>query len=127
MDAGTADSYGSGSAQGVFDRLLHGGLIALLIASTMNSLSLEWRVSGTEFTVRPDQVVLVLLVPLVFLAFILGRFRFQLTLFDWVVLGFLGSNFAASIVSAPSPAASVRGAVLLAAYGAMYFVVKQIL
>ena len=126
MDARTADSE-RGSAQRVFDRLLHGGLIALLIASTMNGLSLEWRVSGTEFTVRPDQVVLVLLVPLVFLAFVLGRFRFQWTLFDWVVLGFFGSNFAASILSGSSPTASIRGAVLLAAYGAMYFVVKQIL
>jgi O-antigen ligase len=105
---------------------VHPGLISLLIASTMNGLSAEWAVFGREITVRPDQVVLVFLLPVLALAYGLGRFRLHLNRFEWVVLAFLFTNFASSMLISPSQRASLQGAALLGACVAMYFVTREI-
>lgn len=109
------------------DALVNIGLVALLIASTLNGLSFEWGVLGTELTIRPDQVVLVCLLPVLALACLLGRLRLHFILFEWVVLGFLLSNVAASMLFSPARNASLKGTVLLGGYVSMYFVVRQIL
>jgi hypothetical protein len=77
MNPRTASAGGNaGVSRNSLDRVLYVGLIALLIAGTMNGLALEWHGGGTEFTLRPDQAVLILMLPLVFLALVIGRFRF---------------------------------------------------
>ena len=114
------------SGQHWVDRLVHPGLAGLLIASTMNGLSADWAVFGREITVRPDQVVLVFLLPILALAYGLGRFRLHLNRFEWVVLAFLFTNFASSMLISPSQSASLQGAALLGACVAMYFVTREI-
>jgi hypothetical protein len=114
------------SGQHWVDRLVHPGLVGLLIASTMNGLSADWAVFGREITVRPDQVVLVFLLPVLALAYGLGRFRLHLNRFEWVVLAFLFTNFASSMLISPSQRASLQGAALLGACVAMYFVTREI-
>jgi hypothetical protein len=109
------------------DLCLYVALVALLVASTMNGLSVDWAVLGTEVTIRPDQVVLLFLLPTVALAFVLSRLRFHVTLFDGVVLAFIFSNAASSILVSHSPKASLQGTLLLGMYATMYFVVRQIL
>lgn len=108
------------------DTFVKVGLTGLLIASTLNGLTFDWQVFGREITVRPDQVVLVVILPLLALAVILGRFRLHLILFDWVVLGFLVSNVTSSLLVSSSRNASLQASVLLGAYAAMYFVARQI-
>jgi hypothetical protein len=115
------------SGQHWVDRLVHPGLAGLLIASTMNGLSADWAVFGREITVRPDQVVLVFLLPILALAYGLGRFRLHLNRFEWVVLAFLFTNFASSMLISPSQSASLQGAALLGACVAMYFVTREII
>jgi hypothetical protein len=92
----------------------------------MNGLSADWVVFGREITVRPDQVVLVFLLPVLALAYGLGRFRLHLNRFEWVVLAFLFTNFASSMLISPSQSASLQGTALLGACVAMYFVTREI-
>jgi O-antigen ligase len=108
------------------DRLVYVGLIALMITSTMNGLAFDWPVLGTEITIRPDQIALLMVAPVIVIAWGAGRYPLRLSWFDWVVLGFLASNLAASLLFSPSRSASLKGTLLLTGYAAMYFVVRHI-
>jgi hypothetical protein len=109
------------------EHVLYLGLVALLVATTLNGLTVDWRVLGSDITLRPDQLVIVLLFPLLVLESLRGGVRVRLILFDWVVLAFLVSNGVASLLFSPARNASLKGTLLLACYGGMYFAVRQIL
>lgn len=108
------------------DTLVYLGLVALLIASTLNGLSLELGSVGIDITIRPDQVVLVCVAPLLVLAWARRRLRVRVILFDWVVLGFLLSNAVASLLFSPVRSASIKGTLLLTCYVAMYVAVRLV-
>jgi hypothetical protein len=97
----------------------------MLIASTMNGASVDLGVYGNEITVRPDQLVLIVLAPILGLGYVAGAFRLHLLLFDWLVLGFVVSNLAASLLWSSSVNVSLKGSLLLAGYAAMYLLVKE--
>ena len=50
------------------DRVLFGGLVALVVAATMSGLWTDVTIWGREFTIRPDQVVLLALLPAIAVA-----------------------------------------------------------
>jgi hypothetical protein len=102
------------------------GLVIVLVASVLNGVSLEWSTLGSQLTVRLDQVALASFLPFVAVAWILRRLHIRMGLFDWTVVGFLISNAAAAIFISPVAGSSIKGTLLLACYGAMYLVVKQV-
>ncbi len=96
----------------------------LLITSTMNGFSIDVGVFGTTVTIRPDQVVLAVMAPVLGVVFLVGRLQVRPILFDWLVAGFVCSNVLASLFVSPSRGASLKGTLLLGSYAAMYFVVR---
>src|SRR5262245_40075173 len=58
------------------DRVVFGGLVALVAAATMSGLTRDVTIWGREFTIRPDQVVLLALLPAIAAALVRrGRVR----------------------------------------------------
>jgi len=98
------------------------GLVVLLTASTMNGLTSEVRAGALSMTIRPDQVVLVLLLPLLAVAFVQRRLRWHRTSLDVPVLGLFLANAFASVVFSPLKGMSLQGVLLMGVYVAMYFV-----
>lgn len=98
------------------------GLVLLLVASTLNGFTAEASLGAFRLTVRPDQVVLVLLLPLLGLAMLQRRVRWRRTILGWPVLGIVVANAFSSILFSASKRFSLQSTVLLAVYVAMYFV-----
>jgi hypothetical protein len=103
------------------------GLILLLITSTMNGLSFEVAVGTRRATIRPDQITLVLLLPLCAAALLTKRLRWHRTRLDLPIAGLLLANLFSSLVFSPVRGASLQGVVLVAIYASMYFVTANLL
>lgn len=102
-------------------------LPALLTAGTLNGLSFDWALLGASVTIHPDQIILVVLLPLLAALLVTGQVRVRLAMMDWLVLAYIFVNFVASAWFAPSRGASLQAAVLLAAYAAMYLVARLLI
>ena len=102
------------------DRGVFGGLVALVMAATMSGLTRDVTVWGRELTIRPDQVVLLALLPAIGAALLRrGRAR-RLAALHLPVLAFLAVNALASVAVSTVRDVSLQGTVLMGVYVAMY-------
>jgi hypothetical protein len=108
------------------DSLPLAGLVSLVAASTLNGLTFEVSVGTLRMTVRPDQVILLLLLPLLSVTLVQRRLRWHRTRADLPVLGLLITNALASVLFSPLKRESLQGVALLAFYVSMYFVTVQL-
>jgi hypothetical protein len=97
------------------------GVAVLLVASTLNGLAAELAVAGFAVTIRPDQVVLVLLGPLIVASLVASRAGFDRPLVHLPVIVLLVANTVASVLHSPLAAMSLQGVALMAVYVGMYF------
>jgi hypothetical protein len=102
-------------------------LILLLITSTMNGLSFEVVVGTRKATIRPDQITLVLLLPLCAAALLTRRLRWHRTRLDLPIVGLLLANLFSSLLFSPVRGGSLQGVALIAIYASMYFVTANLL
>ena len=102
------------------------GVTGLLVASTMNRFTIDWRVFGREITLRPDLIVFAVVVPALAVSWLTGRVRIRMKPIDWTVLAYLFTNLAASMLAAGTRMVGVQGTVLLGILMGMYFVTRHL-
>lgn len=99
------------------------GVYALLIASVCTAISVE----VGSLTIRPDQVITLLVVNLVFLFLTSGRRPFITTTLDWWVIAYLLVNVLSSLLHAPDLKTSLRKCLLLTVTFSAYFATTQLI
>ena len=77
------------------------GIALLLAASTLNGLTVDVTLAGRTVTIRPDQVVLVLLAPLVLATLVATRARLDRPFLHLPVVVLFLANLAASALHSP--------------------------
>jgi hypothetical protein len=102
------------------DRLLFGGLAGLVVAATMSGLRTDVIIFGREFTIRPDQVVLLALLPAIAVALARRGFARWWSVLHLPVFAFLAANAVASIAASGVRDVSLQGTALMTVYVAMY-------
>jgi O-Antigen ligase len=113
VDTGPTATSGS-------DRFLFGGLVALVVAATMSGLSTDVTIWGHEFTIRPDQVVLLALLPAIAVALTRRGLARCWSILHLPVFAFLAANAVASVTASGVRAVSLQGTALMTVYVAMY-------
>jgi hypothetical protein len=84
------------------------GIALLLAASTFNGLTMDMTLVGRTVTIRPDQVVLLLLAPLVVATLLATRGRLERPLLHLPVAVLFMANLAASVLHSPLRAMSLQ-------------------
>ena len=102
------------------DRVLFSGLVALVAAATMSGLSADVTVGGRAVTIRPDQVVLLALLPALAVALARQGLVRRYSVLHLPVLAFLAANALASVAVSRVRDFSLQGTALMAVYVAMY-------
>ena len=102
------------------DRVLFGGLVALVVAATMSGLRTDVTIRGYELTIRPDQVVLLALLPAIAVALARGGFYRSWSVLHLPVFAFLAANAVASVAASGVRDVSLQGTALMTVYVAMY-------
>src|SRR4030095_2620400 len=102
------------------DRFLFGGLVALVVAATMSGLRTDVTIWGHELTIRPDQVVLLALLPAIAVALTRRGLARSWSLLHLPVFAFLAANAVASVAASGVPDVSLQGTALMTVYVAMY-------
>jgi hypothetical protein len=102
------------------DSALFAGLVALVIAATMSDLRTDVIVWGREFTIRPDQVVLLALLPAIAVSLTRRGLARWWSVLHLPVFAFLAANAAASIAASRVRDVSLQGTALMTVYVAMY-------
>jgi hypothetical protein len=113
VDAGPPAMSGS-------DCVLFGGLVALVVAATMSGLTTDVTIRGYELTIRPDQVVLLALLPSIAVALTRRGFTRWWSVLHIPVFAFLAANAVASVAASGVRDVSLQGTVLMTVYVAMY-------
>ena len=85
------------------DRFLFGGLVALVVAATMSGLRTDVTIWGHELTIRPDQVVLLALLPAIAVALTRRGLARSWSLLHLPVFAFLAANAVASVAASGVP------------------------
>jgi O-antigen ligase len=101
----------------------YGALIAVLVASAIPRLTVQifsWNAKAEHFVAA--LVALVILVRVV-----LCEERLRLRGCDWLLLAFVGMNYAGSSINSPEPKATLRWALLFTLATASYFVLVHLL
>lgn len=102
------------------DRVLFGGLVALVVAATMSGLRTDVTIWGREFTIRPDQVVLLALLPAIIVALTRRGLARWWSVLHIPVFAFLAANAVASVAASGVRDVSLQGTALMTVYVAMY-------
>lgn len=102
------------------DRVLFGGLVALVVAATMSGLRTDVTIRGYELTIRPDQVVLVALLPAIAVALTRRGLARWWSVLHTPVFAFLAANAVASVAASGVRDVSLQGTALMTVYVAMY-------
>ena len=102
------------------DRVLFGGLVALVVAATMSGLMIDVTIWGREFTIRPDQVVLLALLPFIIVALRRRGLTRWWSVLHLPAFAFLAANAVASVVASGVRDVSLQGTALMSIYVAMY-------
>jgi len=102
------------------DRILFGGLVALVAAGTMSGLTRDVSIGGREFTIRPDQVVLLALLPAIAVALMRRGLARRNSVLHLPVFAFLAANALASVAVSRVRDVSLQGTALMGIYVAMY-------
>lgn len=98
----------------------YGGLLALILTSAMSHFYIE--VHGWK--ARPEHIVIILFVAMLFLRFAMGKFRVHLSRMDLFLVGYLVLNFISSWLESPQPSQTLRWALLNALAVLPYFFVR---
>ena len=99
------------------------GIYALVLASVCTAVSVE----VGPFTIRPEQVITVLLAVIVFLFLISGKRSAILTSLDWLIVSYLLLNVLSSLLHAPDVKTSLQKCLLLTVTFISYFVGTQLI
>ena len=102
------------------DRVLFGGLVALVAAATMSGLSTDVTIGGRAVTIRPDQVVLLALLPALAVALARQGLVRRYSVLHLPVFAFLAANALASVAASRVRDFSLQGTALMTVYVAMY-------
>jgi len=102
------------------DRYLFGGLVALVVAATMSGLKIDVTIRGHELTIRPDQVVLLALLPAIAVALTRRGLARWWSILHLPVFAFLAVNAVASVAASGVRDVSLQGTALMTVYVAMY-------
>jgi O-antigen ligase len=102
---------------------LHWGIYVLLIASTLSTISIEVSV----FTVRPDQVIALIIAVALLIYLISGKGPLIVTSLDWLILLYLVINISASAIHSPDVKTSLQRCLLLLITFSAYFVSTQVI
>src|SRR4029453_15227776 len=102
------------------DRVLFGGLVALVVAATMSGLRTDVTIRGYELTIRPDQVGLLAPLPAIAVALARGGFYRSWSVLHLPVFAFLAANAVASVAASGVRDVSLQGTALMTVYVAMY-------
>jgi hypothetical protein len=102
------------------DRFLFGGLVALVVAATMSGLRTDVTIRGHELTIRPDQVVLLALLPAMAVALTRRGLARSWSVLHLPVFAFLAANAVASVAASRVRDVSLQGTALMTVYVAMY-------
>jgi putative spermidine/putrescine transport system permease protein len=113
VDAGSTATFCS-------DRVLFGGLVALVVAATMSGLRTDVTIWGFELTIRPDQVVLLALLPAIAVALMRRGLARWWSVLHIPVFAFLSANALASVAASGVRDVSLQGTALMTVYVAMY-------
>jgi hypothetical protein len=98
------------------DRVLFGGLVALVVAATMSGLRTNVTIRGYELTIRPDQVVLLALLPSIAVALTRRGLTRWWSVLHIPVFAFLAANAVASVAASGVRDVSLQGTVLMTVY-----------
>jgi hypothetical protein len=115
----TVDDAGP-SATSWSDRVLFGGLVALVVAATMSGLRTDVTIIGHALTIRPDQVVLLALMPAIAVALTRRGLARWWSVLHLPVFAFLAANAVASVAASEVRGVSLQGTALMTVYVAMY-------
>jgi hypothetical protein len=99
------------------------GIYVLLIVSMMSFIAVD----VGPVTVRPDQVVTLILAVVLFLFVISGKRPAVTTPLDWLLIGYLMLNVLSSLVHAPDLKTSLQRCLMLAITTGAYFVGTQLI
>lgn len=102
------------------DRVLFGGLVALVVAATMSGLRTDVTIRGRELTIRPDQVVLLALLPAIAVALTRRGLARWWSALHLPVFALLAANAVASVTASGVRDVSLQGTALMTVYVAMY-------
>ena len=91
------------------DRVLFGGLVALVVAATMSGLTTDVTIQGHELTIRPDQVVLLVLLPAIAVALTRRGLARWWSVLHLPVFAFLAVNAVASVAASGVRDVSLQG------------------
>ena len=101
----------------------HWGIFVLLFVSMLSFIAVD----VGPVTVRPDQVVTLILVIFLFVLVISGKRPVVTTSLDWVILSYLMLNVISSLVHAPDLKTSLQRCLMLAITFSAYFVSTQLI
>jgi O-antigen ligase len=104
----------------VWIRWPYGSLLALILTSAMSHFYVE--VHGWK--ARPEHIVIISFVAMLFLRFAMGKFRVHLSRVDLFLVGYLVLNFISSELESPQPSQTLRWALLNALAVLPYFFVR---
>ena len=102
------------------DNVLFGGLVALVVAATMSGIKADVTLRGYEVTIRPDQVVLLALLPAIAVALTRRGLARWWSVLHLPVFAFLAVNAVASVAASGVRDVSLQGTALMTVYVAMY-------
>jgi len=102
------------------DNVLFGGLVALVVAATMSGIKTDVTLRGYEVTIRPDQVVLLALLPAIAVALTRRGLARWWSVLHLPVFAFLAVNAVASVAASGVRDVSLQGTALMTVYVAMY-------
>jgi|GEM_PF-2960246 len=99
------------------------GAYVLLLASACTAISFE----VGPFTVRPEQVITLILAVIVFIFLVSGKRPVYTTALDWLILSYLLVNVISSLLHSPDVRTSLQKCALLTITFTAYFVSTQII
>ncbi|MCI0413128.1 O-antigen ligase family protein [bacterium] len=102
---------------------LHWGIYVLLIASMLSIIAVE----VGPFTVRPDQLVTLILAMVLFVLVISGKRPLVTTSLDWFIISYLMLNVISSLAHAPDLRTSLQRCLMLTITMGAYFVGTQLI
>jgi O-antigen ligase len=102
-------------------------ILLLITASLFNGYLIPIKIGGNELDLRPDQIVVMICLGIIFFGNPKKGFSIYRTELDIPILAMLGINLLSSIFFSPIRSFSLRSVALLSVYMSMYFITTQVL